>query len=231
MSIHYEINASVGHLILDRPEKANAYDRAHLRALSDAMSSIEEHCAVVIIRSAHPSVFCAGADLNEMKEATPEDARELYSQHLFTRISRSPMVSIAVVDGIAVGGGCELALCADLRVVGSAAVFRLPETSLGIIPAAGGCTRLTRLLGTSIAKQVILAGKDISAKEAVRWGLAKDGATDALATASVLAEHIATRNPDALAQAKQIIDGAAEDQSLAAEREAQALLYSKRSTE
>jgi enoyl-CoA hydratase/carnithine racemase len=228
MSIHSEINDSVGHIVLDRPEKANAYDRAHLQSLATALDEIEAHCDVLIIRSTHPSVFCAGADLNEMKSATPEDAKRLYSQTLFTRISRSPLVSIAVVDGLAVGGGCELALCADIRVVSKRGVFRLPETQLGILPAAGGSTRLTGLLGSSIAKQVILAGRDISAQEAIRWGLAMDGGEDPQTIATTLAENLLTRDSDALAHAKQIIDARAEDVSLTAEREAQALLYAKR---
>jgi enoyl-CoA hydratase/carnithine racemase len=228
MSIHSKINGSVGHLVLDRPEKANAYDRAHLQALATAVEEIEAHCSVLIIRSTHPSVFCAGADLNEMKSATPEDAKRLYSQALFTRIARSPLVSIAVVEGMAVGGGCELALCADIRVVGNSGIFRLPETSLGIIPAAGGSTRLTGLLGASIAKQVILTGRDISAQEAIRWGLALDGEADPSTTAINIAETLLARDSDALHSAKQIIDARAEDVSLSAEREAQARLYAKR---
>ncbi len=228
MSIHFEINGSVGHLLLDRPEKANAYDRAHLQALSAALDQLEAQCSVLLIRSTHPSVFCAGADLDEMKDATPEDAKRLYSQTLFTRIARSPVVSIAVIDGVAIGGGCELALCADIRVVSQQAIFRLPETQLGIIPAAGGSTRLTSLLGASIAKQVILAGQDISAQEAIRWGLATDGGDNPVKTAIELAQTLASRDPDALSAAKQIIDARAEDVSLKAERNAQAVLYAKR---
>jgi len=228
MSIHSKINGSVGHLVLDRPEKANAYDRAHLQALEVALKEIETHCSVMIIRSSHPSVFCAGADLNEMKSATPEDAKRLYSQALFTRIARSPLISISVIDGVAVGGGFELALSTDIRVVSEHGLFRLPETSLGILPAAGGSTRLTGLLGASIAKQVILTGQDISAQEAIRWGLAVDGGTDPLGTAENLADDLLKRNPAALTAAKHIIDARAEDVSLAAEREAQAHLYAQR---
>ena len=175
MSIQSEIIDQVGIISLDRPEKANAYDRAHLDALADAFEQLAATCRVVIIRSSDRRFFCAGADLNELKTATPEDARTLRSQAVFTTIARSQVVSIAVVDGPAVAGGCELALAADLRVIGANAVFRLPETGLGIIPAAGGCTRLTALLGAAVAKSVILGGEDISADQAVRWGLGVDG--------------------------------------------------------
>ena len=118
MSIHWEIHGSVGHLTLDRPEKANAYDRAHLEAIDTAIDQMHPQAKVVVIHSTHASVFCAGADLDEMKSATPSDAARLFSQSVFSKIARSPMISIAVVDGLAIGGGCELALASDLRVVG-----------------------------------------------------------------------------------------------------------------
>jgi len=213
---------------LDRTEKANAYDRAHLEALDAAIQSVEARCSVLLIRSAHSTVFCAGADLDEMKSATPEDAARLYSQSVFTRLSRSTLVSVALVEGFAIGGGCELALAADIRIVGQSARFRLPETSLGIIPAAGGCTRLTALLGPSIAKQAILAGAEISAHQAIGWGLAIDGSPDPMSTALRLCETLSQRSPEALYAAKRIIDSYAEDASLQEEREAQSKLYAQR---
>ena len=228
MSIQSEILNGVGLISLDRGEKANAYDKAHLRDLRAAFASLTERTRVIIIRSAHPRFFCAGADLDEMKEATPEDARNLLSQAVFTEIARSPAVTIAVVDGPAIAGGCELALACDLRVIGAGAVFRLPETSLGIIPAAGGCTRLSALLGASISKQVILGGGSISADEAIRWGLGVDGGPEPMVSGSQWAQRLLSASPDALASAKRIIDQAAEDRSLQDERETQAQLYAKR---
>ena len=228
MSIHSKIVGSVGHLTIDRTDKANAYDRAHLDALDTAIQALQAKCAVLLIRSAHPTVFCAGADLDEMQKATPEDAARLYSQAVFTRLARSSMVSIALVEGLAIGGGFELALASDIRVVGEHARFRLPETGLGIIPAAGGCTRLTTLLGPSVAKQVILAGQDISAQQAIHWGLAIDGQPNAFDTAHDLSESLASRSPEALCQAKEIIDEHAERLSLEKERNVQSRLYALR---
>ena len=228
MSIQSKIVDQVGIISLDRPEKANAYDRAHLDALAEAFNQLTTECAVVIIRSTDPRFFCAGADLNELKDATPEDARQLRSQAVFTAIARSQTVSIAVIDGPAVAGGCELALAADLRVIGANAVFKLPETSLGIIPAAGGCTRLTTLLGASVAKSVILGGEAISSDQAILWGLGVDGGDDADATAIAWAERLAKLKPEALRAAKRIIDAASEDASLAEERAAQSVLYALR---
>ncbi len=228
MSIQAEIIDGIGHIRLDRPEKANAYDRAHLVALREAFQSLSSDVSVVVISSTSERFFCAGADLDEMKQATPEDARSLLSQSVFTEIARSRVVSIAVIDGPAVAGGCELALAADLRVIGAGARFRLPETSLGIIPAAGGCTRLTGLLGAAVAKQVILGGGEINAENAVSWGLGRDGGSEPMATAIDWARQIQASDPEARAAAKRIIDQAAEDATLLAERTAQAELYAKR---
>ena len=163
-----------------------------------------------------------------MKTATPEDAARLYSQEVFTRIARSPMVSIALIEGLAIAGGFELALASDIRIVGKQARFRLPETELGIIPAAGGCTRLTRMLGPSIAKQIILAGQDISAQQAIHWGLALDGGDNPGDAAQQLSHNLSHREPRALTHAKNIIDEHAERVSLQKERSAQSELYALR---
>ena len=139
------------------------------------------------------------------------------------------MITIAAVDGAAVAGGFELALSADLRVIGPNASFRLPEVGLGIIPAAGGTTRLTALLGASIAKQVILGGQTIAAEQAIEWGIGIRSGPNPFATAMDWATSI-NNNPVAAASAKRIIDAAAEDASLRDERMAQAILYEKRSS-
>ena len=228
MGIQSEIIDGIGHIRLDRAEKANAYDQAHLVALRDAFRALSPLTSVVVISSMSDRAFCAGADLDEMKQATPEDAQNLLSQAVFTAIARASAVSMAVVDGPAVAGGCELALAADLRVSGSGAQFRLPETRLGIIPAAGGCTRLTGLLGASVAKQVILGGGNINAVQAVTWGLGRAGDDDPMAVATAWAAQIRDSSPEARSAAKRIIDQAAEDASLLAERTAQSVLYAKR---
>ena len=164
MPVHTDIAGRVGVLTLDRPAKAHAYDHPTLQALDAGIIALAERVHVVVVRSVGHRAFCAGADLDALGVASPEDALDLYSQRVFDRLARSPMISVAAVHGPAVAGGCELALACDLRVVGEGAEFRLPETSLGIIPAAGGCTRLPALVGPSVAKQVILAGQAIDAR-------------------------------------------------------------------
>jgi len=227
MAIESKIKDGIGLIGLNRPEKANAYDRDHLTMIREAFCSLAQQCEVIAFHSLHPGAFCAGADLDEMSDATPKDAENLLSQAVFTEIARSSVVTIAVVNGPAVAGGFELALAADLRVVGPQAMFRLPETSLGIIPAAGGSTRLTGLLGASIAKQVILGGRTVSSADAVRWGLGVASEGDPLVFGLQWAKAI-QGNPAATAAAKRIVDAAAEDRSLADERKTQAQLYANR---
>jgi enoyl-CoA hydratase len=227
MTIHYKISDGIGQITLDRPEKAHAYDSAHIEQLSDVFSALSGTCSVILIHSTGDGVFCAGADLNEMKTATPEDAANLRSQAVFTEIARGKAVTIAVIQGAAVAGGFELALACDLRVAGRNAFFRLPETSLGIIPAAGGTTRLTSLLGAAIAKNVILGGQDIDAEAAIRWGLAVDGGETPFATALKLAERVRDRDPTAQQEAKRLINTVAEDVHLSTERSIQSELYAR----
>jgi enoyl-CoA hydratase/carnithine racemase len=228
MAIHTEAHDGYGVLSLDRIDKANAYDRAHLDALEAGFIALSAEAHVVVIRALGGGAFCGGADLDEMREATPDDARQLRSQAVFTTIARSPAITIAAVDGPAIGGGCELALACDIRLVGPGARFGLPETSLGIIPAAGGCTRLQRLLGASVAKQLILGGRTLDAERAVQLGLAMALHEDPTQAAFALATELAQRSPEAMRMAKEIIDRRDESASLEAERLAQAELYALR---
>jgi enoyl-CoA hydratase len=225
MSVHHEIKDGVGVLTLNRPNRANAYDRAHLEALLEGFKILEKTTNVVMLCSAGVGAFCAGADLNELAMADPVDARTLLSQAVFQHIATSHSITIAAIQGPAIGGGFEFALSADLRVVGPQARFAFPETTLGIVPAAGGCTHLARHLGHSMAKAVILGGRSIDAAEAVSLGLAMTQADDPRGAAKQLAQSLAQQEPMALRLAKQLIDGESMTDRLAAEREAQAKLY------
>ena len=228
MPIRTEQIEQIGVITLDRPDRAHAYDRAHLDALEDAIGLLSGSARAIVVCSTGKRAFCAGADLNELRQADPIDALDLRSQRVFTILARSPAISIAAVQGPAVAGGCELALACDIRVVGPYARFSLPETALGIIPSAGGCTRLTRLIGPSRAKMVILAGVAIDAQRAVDWGLAMEIAPDPLARALSLAAEIGLRDPVALRLARQIIDRGEDQGSLEAERVSEALLYTRK---
>jgi len=227
--IHTNIADGVGTLTLDRPDRAHAYDEAHLLALRQGLHAMTVKVSVIVVQSTGARAFCGGADLKAMDSATPLDALDLLSQKVFAELADSPMVSIAAIQGPAIAGGCELALACDLRVVGPSARFELPETKLGLIPAAGGCTRLARLVGQSIARQVILGGSSISSEQAVRWGLALDPVqVDPRAFAQDLARSIAQRDATALRLAKQVLGMDGRQPSLDAERVAEAVLYARR---
>lgn len=228
MAIHTASDGPVGRLTLDRPARAHAYDAAMLDALVVAAGELAATHAVVVVASTGAGAFCAGADLDAMRDTPWRDALELRSQHAFTALARLPAVTIAAIQGPAVAGGFELALACDLRVVGPRARLWLPETSLGILPSAGGTTRLARLVGPSRAKEVILGGRVLDAEVALAWGVAHRLAEDPLAEALAWAAEVARRDPVAQRRAKERLDVDERDLSLLGERVVEAALYQRR---
>ena len=224
--IQCELNGPIATITLQRPAKANAYTTEMLQELSSIWTDVESKARIAVI-SGNSTHFCAGADLSEMKSKTAEDAVQLHSQFVFHQIACSKTLSIAAIDGPALGGGFELALACDLRVASSKAWFALPELRHGLIPAAGGCTRLQNILGSSIAKGVILGNLRISAEQALQWGLVHKMDTDPLRVAISWAQDLAERPQLAQQLAKQVLD----DPSLEKERLAQAILYERRAKE
>jgi methylglutaconyl-CoA hydratase len=126
-----------------------------------------------VVTGAGNKAFCAGADLRERQGMTEDDVRarlDLYRSELGP-LDRSPKPVVAAINGVAFGGGLELALCCDLRVAAAHAQLALPETSIGVIPGAGGTQRLPRLVGEARAKEMILLARRVSAEQALAWGL------------------------------------------------------------
>jgi enoyl-CoA hydratase/carnithine racemase len=153
----------------------NALSRSVLFALGKLAREAQENSSVraIVLTGAGEKAFCAGADLKERQGMAENDVRmqvELYRRELGP-LDRSPKPVVAAINGVALGGGLELALCCDLRVAASHAVLGLPETSLGIIPGAGGTQRLPRVVGEARAKEMILLARRLSAEEALAWGL------------------------------------------------------------
>lgn len=222
-----EVNPHTTVLLLDRPERANAYDQALLRALEAALDAVTT--PTVVIGSTGDGAFCAGADLKELPQGDPLRALDLLSQRVFERLARAPFITLAAIQGPAVGGGFELALACDLRVVGPRARLWLPETGIGLVPAAGGCTRLPRLVGLSRAKEVILGGRVVDANTALAWGLAARQHESPLTEALAWAQGLSRRDPVAQRLAKSLLDEAwPTGPSLAMERVTEALLYTRR---
>lgn len=170
-----ERRGAVGILTIDRDSRLNALSRGTLYALGRLGKELVDDPAVraIIVTGAGTRAFCAGADLKERQGFTLDDVRHqvgLYRSELGI-LDKSPKPVVALLNGVALGGGLELALVCDLRVAASHAVLGLPETSLGIIPGAGGTQRLARVVGEGRAVEMITLGRRLSAAEALSWGL------------------------------------------------------------
>jgi enoyl-CoA hydratase/carnithine racemase len=171
--VRLEVADGVGTIRLDRP-KMNALDaqmQEEFRETADEATERDDVKAVVIYGGER--VFAAGADVKEMAAMSYADMikRSHRLTGAFTAVARIPKPVVAAVTGYALGGGCELALCADIRIAADDATLGQPEILLGIIPGAGGTQRLTRLVGPSRAKDIIFTGRFVKAEEALRIGL------------------------------------------------------------
>ena len=160
---------------LNRPRQLNALNSELNEMLLTSILSVKEDLAMraLIITGAGSRAFAAGADITDMVEATPEKALSVCQLAIDVNnaLEELDIPTIAAVNGLALGGGMELALACDLRVGGSRTVFSFPEAGLGIIPGANGCARVVTLLGPSRAKQVIMLGEQLSGKSAFELGL------------------------------------------------------------
>ena len=161
-------------LTLNRP-KANAMGQVLMQEFSDAMEELEgcQETRCVILTSSSLRVFSAGADLKERASMSIEEAESTVTglRNSLQRFASLPMPTIAVVEGVAVGGGLELAVAADMRVASRSAIFGLPETSLGIIPGAGGTQRIPRLIGEARALELMVTSQKINGETAHEYGI------------------------------------------------------------
>lgn len=211
--VQSERRGSIAVFTIDRPDRMNALSRATLRALGrltrDALA--DDAVRAIVVTGAGEKVFCAGADLKERQGMSENDVRqqvELYRSELGP-LDRSPKPVVCALNGSAFGGGLELAMVCDLRVAASHVTLALPETSLGIIPGAGGTQRLPRLVGEARAKEIILLGRRLSAEEALAWGLVNrvvPKGTNLLDDVVAWLEPIAHGAPIAQAAALEAID-------------------------
>ncbi len=198
------------HLItVSRPRALNALDTRTLEELAGAIAAVEQDgdARALLITGAGEKAFVAGADIAQMQALTPEAARafSLRATRLFLRIEALPVPVIALVNGYALGGGCELALACDWIVAADNAVFGQPEVNLGIPPGFGGTQRLPRRIAPGKALELLFTGRHVKADEAVAIGLANEkvAGTELRARGLALAQVVAARGPLAVRAVKQ----------------------------
>jgi methylglutaconyl-CoA hydratase len=228
-----EFDAKISVMTLNRP-KANAMGYTMLSQLKESIYQLEkDHIPLfedgnidtdliktqslgnnasrcLVITSSVPNVFSAGADLKERATMTIEEAEEFVSDLRMTidRISQLQIPVIVAIEGVALGGGFEIALAADIRIASTTSKFGLPETSLAILPGAGGTQRLPRLIGTARAKELIFTGRRIDGTTAERYGIVQHVVPQgtAYSTAIEMAWQIASNGPIAVRASKYSID-------------------------
>ncbi|MCI7778973.1 MAG: enoyl-CoA hydratase-related protein [Eubacteriales bacterium] len=203
----YEKKGAVGILTVNRPEALNAINSALLDELYDKVSEIAADESVrCLILTGSGKAFVAGADIGEMKDLSKQEGYEfgMRGHRSFTAVENLEIPVIAAVNGYALGGGCELALCADIRIASERAKFAQPEVGLGITPGFGGTQRLIRTVNRAKAMEMILTARTVSAQEALEMGLVSRvvPGEELMNTALALAEAIAANAPVAVRNAK-----------------------------
>lgn len=209
-NIIVEFEGSIAVITINRPKMLNALNTEVLKELDQVIDSIENDDSVkVMILTGEGKAFVAGADISEMKDMTPEEARKfsVIGQRLFRRIEASEKPIIAAINGFALGGGCELAMCCDIRLASDKAKLGLPEVSLGITPGFSGTQRLSRIVGMSKAKELIFTASTIPSDEALRIGLVNKvtEGEKLMEEAMEMATLIASRSRTAVKYAKNAI--------------------------
>ncbi|MBW1595879.1 enoyl-CoA hydratase/isomerase family protein [Streptomyces sp. JJ38] len=225
MTVNLEVADGVGTIRLDRPPM-NALDIATQDRLGELAAEATRRDDVrAVVLYGGEKVFAAGADIKEMRDMDHAAmiARSRGLQDAFTAVARIPKPVVAAVTGYALGGGCELALCADIRIAGDNAKLGQPEILLGLIPGAGGTQRLSRLVGPSKAKDLIFTGRQVRADEALAMGLVDRvvPAAEVYQEAHAWAAKLAQGPAIALRAAKESVDFGLEadiDTGLAIER-------------
>jgi enoyl-CoA hydratase/carnithine racemase len=228
--IKLETREQVAIAWLDRPP-ANSISAEFVATMRELWDTIEAKSSVraLVVVSANPQLFCAGADLRTLSSAGASDVQALVeaTHGLLRDFERSSLVTIAAVNGLALGGGCELAMGCDLRVAAQSASFGQPEIGLGIIPGFGGTQRLPRLIGTTRAIELNLSGESIGADEAQEFGLVNEVVADHQLFDAALAwgRRLARQPPAAIAAIKRVSAAGDLDAGLQAERQAFAEVF------
>jgi enoyl-CoA hydratase len=210
-NILLERSGAVATVTINRPKVLNALNEQTLRELAAAFDEVEADPAArgLVITGAGDKAFVAGADINELAKMQPMQAKDkaFFGQQVFARLEKMTKPSVAMVNGFALGGGCELALACTLRTASTTAKLGLPEVSLGIIPGYGGTQRLARIAGPGVAREWVLTGDLFTAEEAHRVGIVnRVFAPEALREGTMkMVETILSRGPVAVRLAMETI--------------------------
>jgi enoyl-CoA hydratase/carnithine racemase len=216
---------------LNRPHVRNALNLDVRVQLAEAVTRFGADPAILcLVVTGSDKAFASGADLSEMVEATPAEVKERNVQQYWRAISDCPKPLIAAVEGYALGGGLELALCADIIVAGEDARLGLPEVKVGILPGGGGTQRLARLVGLKRAMLLLMTGRMFGAAEALAMGVISEmtPAGQALSRALEIAAEIAAMPPIAIAEIKRVVKAGVNmplDEALSLEQRAYEQLY------
>lgn len=211
----YEVRDRVAVITLNRPDRMNTLGSTMKPDLARAFFELarnDDQVRAVLITGSGDKAFCAGADIKEratdVVRGTEYFVRQKATHELFRNIEEFEKPVIAAINGVALGGGLEIALCCDLRIAASHARFGLPEIKLGVIPAAGGTQRLPRLVGEARAKELILTADLVDAETALRYGLVSRvvSQTELMTAAMELSQRIAQHPPLAVRFAKRAIN-------------------------
>ena len=201
-------------VVIDRPQVLNALDFGLIAALTEILEALDANpeCRAVVITGAGERAFAAGADIAELAAQTPTTLTVDDHFHRWERIKRIRKPLIAAVRGYALGGGCELAMTCDMIVAGEDAQFGQPEIKLGVMPGAGGTQRLTRAIGKAKAMELVLTGRNLSAREAEAHGLVTSvvPSDQTVPAALELAARVASMAPVAVLAAKAAVNRAEE---------------------
>ena len=211
-----EVENEIAVVTINRPKSLNALNSETLAEINTCLAEIETRTdiKVVILTGSGAKSFVAGADISEMVNATPAEGRAmgLLAREAFGRLENMPQVTIAAVNGFALGGGCEISMACDIRVAAENAKFAQPECGLGILPGFGGTQRLARLVGKGRAKEMIFTCDMIDAQDAYRIGLVNHVVPqeELIDYCKAMAGRIMKNAPYAVTLAKQVINSGAD---------------------
>lgn len=223
--------AGLAVVTIDRPERRNALNLEVKGLVADAVDMLAADDSIrVIVLTGAGGCFVAGSDVAEMATMSPLSHVELHADRVFNALRHCPKILIAAVEGYALGGGCELALCCDLIVAGETAKFGQPEIRVGIMPGAGGSQRLLRAIGKYRVMKLILTGEQVAAPEALTMGMLSEVVPDgtALERANALAKTILAMPPLAVRAIKEVVQlgqDAPLETALSVERKAFMMLF------